>query len=57
MDRATDHDEMVRIQASRRLLKHLFGGYLEQAAITPYQSVTTVGTDYMGRDAYSEEAN
>jgi len=55
MDRATDHDDMVRAQASRRLLKHLFGGMLEQAAIAKVRTPEPFGQPYMAYDAYTGE--
>lgn len=54
MDQATSHDDMVRVQASRRLLKHLFSGALEQTAVAPFQLTTMVRPDYMERDAMEE---
>ena len=55
MDRATDHDSMVRAQASRRLLKHLFGGMLEQSAIAKVRAPEPFIQPYMAYDSYTEE--
>lgn len=52
LDSTNDHEDMLRFQAARRLLRYLFSGTLENAAVSRHQTTTTTVEDYMQRDAF-----
>jgi hypothetical protein len=58
MDVADDHTALLRAQACRRLLKHLFGE-LEPTITSRYQTTAEAVQDYMAQDAFGsmEEDN
>ena len=55
IDRAESHADFLRFQASRRLLRYLFSGALEDSTVARYQPKQGGGQDYMSRDAFDEE--
>ena len=56
LDLTNDQSNMLRYQASRRVLKYLFSGAMESMVASRYQYRSTSGPEqYMARDAFDTE--